>query len=230
MEPNTPELSSPPEQPVTPPKSHLPLLILILVIIIVGAFAYTKRDNSTQEQTPAGTTSTPQGSTAQNFTPEAKEAIEKFIHTRIDILSPVSAATGTKFVVSSVEHKDAGEVIVVYSDTTATHTARGVFAVPKPKQVLIVSFDLVTSSVFAPVSNPEEQKLVEEYVKEHLSTLSPEKEVLGGEFFVTKIRFLSSGAALVEYEDGHNAYTAEVTYEVKAGKEIDVIEWRMLAK
>lgn len=52
---------------------------------------------------------------------------------------------------------------------------------------------------------------VEDYVTQNISTLSPVKEVLGGKFYVTKIE-AHGGAGTVYYEDGHNAYTADFTY------------------
>lgn len=50
-----------------------------------------------------------------------------------------------------------------------------------------------------------------EYVRDNISELSPQKEVLGGTFFVTKIT-VDNGTGTVEYEDGHNAFTADFTY------------------
>ena len=52
---------------------------------------------------------------------------------------------------------------------------------------------------------------VEEYVRLHISDLSREKAVLGGTLFVTKIEAIN-GSGVVEYEDGHNAFTADFTY------------------
>ena len=54
---------------------------------------------------------------------------------------------------------------------------------------------------------------IENYVKTDISTLSPIKEVLGGKFYVTKIE-THGGSGTVEYEDGHNAYTADFTYTI----------------
>lgn len=53
---------------------------------------------------------------------------------------------------------------------------------------------------------------IESYVTTNISLLSPIKEQLGGTFYVTKIE-ASDGAGTVEYEDGHNAYTADFTYD-----------------
>lgn len=49
----------------------------------------------------------------------------------------------------------------------------------------------------------------EDYLRQNISVLSPEKEVLGGKFYITKITWSEKGAVLVEYEDGHIALRAE---------------------
>ena len=52
---------------------------------------------------------------------------------------------------------------------------------------------------------------IEDYVKQNISSLSPEKEVLGGKFYVTQIT-ASDGKGVVSYEDGHIAFVADFTY------------------
>jgi len=54
------------------------------------------------------------------------------------------------------------------------------------------------------------------YLNDNLSELSPEKEVLGGKFYVTDIKIISPGKARVEYEDGHIALAAEFDYIYQA--------------
>ncbi|MEK7511061.1 MAG: hypothetical protein AAB582_02410 [Patescibacteria group bacterium] len=53
--------------------------------------------------------------------------------------------------------------------------------------------------------------LVETYIKEHISELSTEAEVLGGTYYVTSVH-AENGTGTVSYEDGHVAYTADFTY------------------
>jgi len=53
---------------------------------------------------------------------------------------------------------------------------------------------------------------VENYIKENISELSPEKEVLGGKFFVTKLDFPGNNQVNIEYEDGHNLFEARAVY------------------
>lgn len=52
---------------------------------------------------------------------------------------------------------------------------------------------------------------IESYVSQHISELSPEKEVLGGKFYVTGIK-VEDGYGTVNYEDGHIALVADFTY------------------
>lgn len=54
---------------------------------------------------------------------------------------------------------------------------------------------------------------VETYVKQHISELSPLKEVLGGKYYVTEIQ-ASGGIGAVSYEDGHVAHVADFTYAI----------------
>lgn len=54
---------------------------------------------------------------------------------------------------------------------------------------------------------------IEEYVRENISALSPEPEVLGGTYYVTEIE-AHGGAGTVSYEDGHVAHTADFSYEI----------------
>lgn len=72
------------------------------------------------------------------------------------------------------------------------------------------------------MTQAQREALVEEYIRENISTLSPEPEVLGGTFYVTEIEFAGEGGGVVEYEDGHIALVAEFQYEVSAEGEVEV--------
>lgn len=64
------------------------------------------------------------------------------------------------------------------------------------------------------LQNSNQKVGIEEYVKNNIAGLSGEAgfpEVLGGTFMVTKFS-AQSGKGTVEYEDGHNAYTADFSY------------------
>lgn len=53
-----------------------------------------------------------------------------------------------------------------------------------------------------------EKDFFENYLRKNISNLSPEKEVLGGTFYVTKISWQKNREAWLEYEDGHIALRA----------------------
>ncbi len=79
--------------------------------------------------------------------------------------------------------------------------------------VLLVSIFLPTLTK-APEAGAPTTKLmsIESFVTINISELSPVKEQLGGKFYVTHIE-VDRGKGEVSYEDGHNAYTADFTYE-----------------
>lgn len=72
-----------------------------------------------------------------------------------------------------------------------------------------------------PCTEIEKKLAVEQYLKENISTISPEKEVLGGKFYITKIDWLENNSGIVEYEDGHIALKATFDYEVQINKNDD---------
>jgi len=55
----------------------------------------------------------------------------------------------------------------------------------------------------------EQRIAFENYIKENISTISPQKEVLGGKFYITKFNWADDNNGLVDYEDGHIAFTAK---------------------
>lgn len=64
------------------------------------------------------------------------------------------------------------------------------------------------------------QTLVENYIMENISELSPVKEVLGGKFYVTDFAFADDQTVEIKYEDGHNAYKAKVVFGLNTGEVI----------
>lgn len=60
-----------------------------------------------------------------------------------------------------------------------------------------------------------EQALFENYLKANISELSPQKEVLGGKFYLTNISWLPERVAIVDYEDGHIALKARAVLDAK---------------
>ena len=88
--------------------------------------------------------------------------------------------------------------------------------------LLFLGFWLSRTSQSNPASDnflPEPEASVvdhnagEAYLRQNISTLSPESAVLGGTFYVTSITWLDDESVLVEYEDGHIALKAEAVLE-----------------
>jgi len=65
----------------------------------------------------------------------------------------------------------------------------------------------------------DDRVVFESYLMSNISTLSPQKEVLGGKFYVTTIDWLDDRSGAVSYEDGHIALRADFkfTYADAAG-------------
>jgi len=60
--------------------------------------------------------------------------------------------------------------------------------------------------------NSEMRAERESYLKSNISELSPTKEVLGGKFYITEIKWLDSDKALISYEDGHIVVKADIIF------------------
>jgi hypothetical protein len=74
---------------------------------------------------------------------------------------------------------------------------------------------LVTTSTVSSKLSEEQQDKLKNYIKANLSTLSPAPEVLGGKFYLTEFIINSPNTAQISYEDGHNSFDAEITYEIR---------------
>lgn len=68
----------------------------------------------------------------------------------------------------------------------------------------------------------------EEFLRSNISDISPEKEVLGGKFYLTNIEWVNDQTAIIEYEDGHIALKAEAelafTDETKSQVQVERFE------
>ncbi len=66
-----------------------------------------------------------------------------------------------------------------------------------------------------------ERESVEKYIYENISTLSKEKAVLGGTWYVTSVELdLQKNTGIVKYEDGHIQTKKSFSYEVGTNGEI----------
>jgi len=86
------------------------------------------------------------------------------------------------------------------------------------------TIDSVAKSVV--FTNASGENPVVRYVRDYISRLSPEKEVLGGTFFVTDIS-VENGKGLVEYEDGHILLFAEFTYTLDAQNNVAITSFEI---
>ncbi len=66
-----------------------------------------------------------------------------------------------------------------------------------------------------------------DYIKEHISELSPEKEILGGKFYVTEIHF-NDHIGIVKYEDGHIALEAEFHFTIDPFGRIKITDFKII--
>ena len=78
--------------------------------------------------------------------------------------------------------------------------------------------------IIVPVENPDN---VIGYINKNISNLSPEKEVLGGTFYIKNIT-ADAGTGTVSYEDGHNAFTADFTYEFSQSGEVKITSFEIV--
>ena len=74
---------------------------------------------------------------------------------------------------------------------------------------------LSEAEVIKPQITAEQKDKLENYLKANLSTLSPAPEVLGGKFYLTEFIINGPNTAQISYEDGHNSFDAEITYEIR---------------
>jgi hypothetical protein len=75
--------------------------------------------------------------------------------------------------------------------------------------------------------SPAIQNQVGDYIRENINELSPQEAVLGGTFYINSIRFSGPNTCIVDYEDGHIAFTAEVEFSVPAANEVVVLSFEL---
>ncbi len=66
------------------------------------------------------------------------------------------------------------------------------------------------------------QTILENYFKENIASISPEKEVLGGKFYITDLKLNDGTSGVVSYEDGHVAFTADFTYSISSEGNVQI--------
>lgn len=72
-------------------------------------------------------------------------------------------------------------------------------------------------------SKIEKEQIVEKYLRDNISTISPQKEVLGGKFYITKLIWVGDSSGIIEYEDGHIVVKATFDFEIKTDEQNSVV-------
>lgn len=70
--------------------------------------------------------------------------------------------------------------------------------------------------------SPAVKNLVETYIKDNITEISPESAVLGGKFQVSSIDFTGPSSCVVDYEDGHIALRAKVGFSISGPEEVSI--------
>ena len=112
---------------------------------------------------------------------------------------------------------------IILSSAIALQIQRSFFDEP-----IIITPSIVSSSTVSTTSTTkaqdeapqtqltsEQKDKLEGYLKANLSTLSPAPEVLGGKFYLTEFIITGADTAKISYEDGHNSFSAEITYKIQ---------------
>ncbi|MBP9749903.1 MAG: carboxypeptidase regulatory-like domain-containing protein [Candidatus Pacebacteria bacterium] len=109
-------------------------------------------------------------------------------------------------------------VLVIVAVAALVYLFARSFAQPQP----VDTTSNATTTTQATSTVPAVTTSIEEYLRAHISELSPAPAVLGGTFFVTSVRQTSDTSAVVQYEDGHIALTADVKFQMTPSKGIVV--------
>ncbi len=151
---------------------------------------------------------------------ESKEEISEndlvtlYIEENISQLSPTETVLGGTFYVTNLNFIDNNSAIVEYEDGHIALQAEATYSI-LDNQVVIESFQIIEEET----NNNEElvggNDLVTLYIEENISQLSPTEAVLGGTFYVTNLNFIDNNSVIVDYEDGHIALQAVLTYIIE---------------
>jgi regulatory protein YycI of two-component signal transduction system YycFG len=83
------------------------------------------------------------------------------------------------------------------------------------KRIIIFLFlILILFLVYIFLDNSIERDKKELYITQNISQITDEEEVLGGHFFVTHIEWIDNNTAIIDFEDGHNAFTIDYSFSI----------------
>lgn len=157
-----------------------------------------------------------------------------------EVFEAESGFSGTKlyltaelqdFAASSTETFLKGPYYVFLAGTNATASRAMVVHAPLARSATEAdgaTIEMVAKSVVLgdALLDPNRYMDIETYIRNTISEISPVKEQLGGTFYVTNIE-TGGGVGSVEYEDGHNAYVADFTYEISADGKPEVLTFTL---
>lgn len=180
----------------------------------------------------------PASNTTPSKTTPWQEIVEDYIRGNISEISPEEEVLGGNFYVTDFEFLNNNKALVKYEDGHIALEAEIEFNIDQDMRVDINSFKILNKpdsedSRSEEIQDEQAKQIdkraeAERYIKENISDLSPEGEVLGGSFYVTNIDFTGDNSALVSYEDGHIALEAEVTFNVSDTGEVNVESFEVL--
>jgi hypothetical protein len=75
----------------------------------------------------------------------------------------------------------------------------------------------------------ETKNKIKDYLQENISKLSPQKETLGGKFYITKLSFQNPDLISIDYEDGHIALQAKANFKIE-NDNLKIINFELINK
>lgn len=196
-------------------KINKPLFFALLIVLILISGTWLFNRSKLLQQPPSNNLAT-------------QQLVTEYLQENISALSPEPEVLGGTFYVTNLEFFDDQSVKVEYEDGHIALSAMVRYLIDRNNQITITDFNVLPAPP-APVkefneevvtyspSQSEIENLVEQYIRENISALSPEPEVLGGTFYVTDLEFLDEQSVKVGYEDGHIALEALANYFLDNG-------------
>ncbi len=190
------------------------LTVLIASVLIIGGTYAIKRIQTTDTKTPES------DNNKESIDESRLNTVKNHIRDNISELSPKEEKLGGSFYVTNIEFLDDSSAMVEYEDGHNAYTAKAEFSLTPDEEVTINSFELAEEN--------NDNAKVENHIRDNISELSPKEEKLGGNFYVTNIEFLDDSSAMVEYEDGHNAYTAKAEFSLTPDEKVIINSFGLL--
>lgn len=84
----------------------------------------------------------------------------------------------------------------------------------KKKFIILLFSILIIFIVYIFLDNSMNKNEKEAYITQNISQMTNEEEVLGGHFFVTHIEWVDDNNVIIDFEDGHNAFTLDYSFSI----------------